>query len=217
MLNCPHCGCSMNEADSFCGKCGTALNNQPPSPEVNASYPSYPPKSSTNFGNGLLIGASATVIIFGLFTVNFLNNYVNQQTSILSHAGVAINEIQYRLLDITSLIGLIASFAIICVYLLSYGLLNQFSSVMRLAVYKKTLRFRLVNGLFTGGFLLTAFSTESLLQDFYNSSFSSFGFTSSVLLISGLLIVAAGFLVMLSLFRESGQQKFKGKTNVSSR
>jgi hypothetical protein len=201
---CSNCGSPVSEYDRFCNKCGQALVPPPPNQQGTLiSY--YPAKPSTNLSNGIFIGAGIVMLFIGLSIAFSINGIYNQQVSYLAVEGIQVNSFAV-FGDLVLWISWGILFAVLGVYILVLGALNQFSSKVRTAMNLKDSMARLGNGLITGGFVFTALSLNGAVTQFYRSTFNarSADISMNVILITvGLVLIILGALLITSAYQKS--------------
>ena len=102
--------------------------------------------------------------------------------------------------------------AVLGVYILVLGVINQFSSKVRTAMNLKDSRARLGNGLITGGFVFTVLSINIAIVRFYRSMYSAAYSDVSVniiLVIIGLVLILLGAILIGNTYQRS--QHLHGK------
>jgi hypothetical protein len=203
---CSNCGQPVGEYDKFCNKCGHALAPPPPPPNQQSTITShYPPKPSTNLANGIIIGTGLVLLIVGLLIAFSLNSTYNQQVSYFAVEGIQVNPYAF----FEGLVIWISTgffMAILGAYCLVLGVINQFSATVRTAMNLKDIGARLGNGFITGGFILTALSTNNALAQYYRSTFTGTNADASiyfVMITVGLVLIVIGALLFVSAYMRS--------------
>lgn len=165
MSFCPKCGSQVNKEDKFCGKCGTQLSSYPSF--VGSANSRFPPKPSTNLGNGIVIGSGITLLILGLIGAFAFNAYYWQQTSALSSQGLPVNPYNATLNTPIEFISLSWAAVFFGIYFLALSVPSQISPVVRAVWSRSDYTARAGNGLITGGFVFTTLSAAQVIRDFY--------------------------------------------------
>lgn len=144
-------------------------------------------------------------MVVGLVIALSLNGTYNLQISYFAAEGIQVNP--YAFFEgLVIWISTGVFMAVMGVYFLILGLLNQFSATVRAAMSLKDTRAKLGNGFITGGFVFTALSTNSAVSQFYRSSFTRANADVSVnvfLIVVGLVLILVGVLLFTSAYMRS--------------
>jgi|WetSurMetagenome_2_1015567.scaffolds.fasta_scaffold41346_2 hypothetical protein len=203
MCYCSKCGSLVGVNDTFCNNCGTVLNIQPPIPP-NPTYANFPIKLSTNIANGIYIGSGVALLIVGLLIALAIDGVYWEQTNYLSTQGIQVNIYTSGISNMVHLISLSSLIAMLGIYLLILGSLNQFSLSVRTAMARKDDRARLGNGAITGGFIFSALFSQKFIDQLYLPYHSGwFGLTTLLCVVIGLSSIALGALLIRSSYLRS--------------
>ena len=130
--------------------------------------------------NGILIGASAIALVFGLVAWSSLNSTYWSQRNILVMSGWNTSEIGNVLRDTVFDISFCASAVVISSYLLIFALV-QLNPIIRTLTKQKKSNFAWANGLITGGALAVMSSVSNAVLYSYPLASTSAPFSQLVL------------------------------------
>jgi hypothetical protein len=169
--------------------------------QTNYSYRNFPLKPSTNMVNGVIIGSGISLLIVGGLISFFVNAIYNQQTGYLASEGIQVNTFSFGFDNVVVLISMGALIAMLGIYTLILGCLNQFNPTARAAWHLKDDRARLGNGLIVGGFIFASFTSLAFIRQVYQPINSEwFGVVNGVFVASSLLAIAIGALLIRSAY-----------------
>jgi hypothetical protein len=136
MPYCTRCGSPVNY-EEFCSKCGVAVNNGLPTPLPLNPPVTCPSEQSNKSLYPLVTVFGLTFLIIGLFMALLLNSVYSRQAAYLAEQGIQVNTYTFGFNDIASLIAAGIGMAAVGIYLIIFGILNQFSAKVRAATASK--------------------------------------------------------------------------------
>ncbi len=187
MPYCPKCGSLVTESDRFCSKCGAVQSRK-----KDVLNLQFPPKPSTNLGNGIIIGSGITLLTLGIVGAFALNSYYWEQTRALAAQGLPINPYNVQLSSVIEYISLSWVSVFFGIYFLAIGLPSQLSPLVRAVWARSDYTARAGNGLITGGFVFSTLSAMQAIREFYIPDFSWYPQALQIFIFSGVLLIIVG-------------------------
>jgi hypothetical protein len=158
---------------------------------------SQPTKQTTTLTNGIIIGAGAAMLIVGLLIAFSINSIYTQQVSYLTKQGIEVSIYAYGFDNLFFLISTGVLIALIGIYALVFGCLNNFNTKVRQAFAIRNSMTKIGNALITFGFSWTTLLSSQIVWHFYRPISSSWYFTLSIAaIIGGIIVMAMGFFLI---------------------
>ena len=156
-------------------------------------------KPSTVLINGICVGAGAVLLITSLIGAYGLNDSYLKIGGFLANSGISTTNIQYALgtSNIIELLSLCPFGLTFGIWMISLGLLNQFSKRAKFA-YKMqySVITRIASGLMTGGVIATALFGGDVFRQIYEPSFPPYeAFTIGLLV--GITMLVIGLILLI--------------------
>lgn len=193
MPYCGTCGFQITEEMEYCPNCGTLRNTKTTIQGQTATTPaSSTVTRATIFGEGIIIGAGAALLVASTLFAFFLNDsYWRLQATFLA-SGITLQQSRYLLNSTMLLIGFCAEFAIIGVFLVIIGSLVHVNPSVQAILDNRSIRARWGNAFLVSGVVFFASgSVQSAVRNVYSPE--SFWFLSTIIFgVPSLVIIVLG-------------------------